>query len=138
MTNILKKHTVNLLLCSVVGLSGCAGGGAAYTPIIDGPVTENYYQDLATCQSLAQQRRYDNADVRTNAVIGAGLGGLAALADNDKGRRGHHDEDGFEEFALGALIGAIFGGGARALETREERKHIVLNCMSGRGYRVLE
>jgi uncharacterized protein YcfJ len=88
-----------------------------------------YSADLGQCRQVAESRDYLNSDTRTGALIGAGLGGLIGLADADDAN--------VEDFIGGAIIGALFGGGERALETRQERKSIVLNCMAGRGHRVV-
>lgn len=118
------------LILSLVSLTACAGGGAAHVPIIDGPITAEYEADLSECQQLAETRRYDNPEVQTDALIGAGVGGLIGLAES------RNDDVG--DFLAGAIIGGLLSGGATALETRHQRKEIVLNCMAGRGYRVLE
>jgi len=124
------KHKIKTgcVIAALTGLSACAGGGAAYVPILDRP-SASADADLADCQALAEQRSYDNADTRTGALIGAGLGGLVGLSNS-------YDGD-FDDFVGGALIGGALGGGSAALQTREERKHIVLSCMAGRGHRVL-
>lgn len=111
----------------LLALGGCASGGAAYQPIVDGPTGAAYQADLADCQQLAETRGYDNSDTRTSAAIGAGLGGIIGLADSGS----------LGEAAVGAAIGGLFGGGSGAIETREERKQIVMNCMAGRGHRIV-
>ncbi|MEL6688376.1 MAG: glycine zipper family protein [Pseudomonadota bacterium] len=107
-------------------ITGCASSGAAYQPVVDGPKGPAYQADLQDCQQLAETRQYDNADVRTSATVGAGIGGLIGAVDGGVG-----------EAAAGAVIGGLFGGGGEALETREERKEIVKNCMVGRGHNVV-
>jgi hypothetical protein len=120
-----------LALCafSLLGLSACATGGAAHQPIIDGPKDAVYHQDLSDCRSFAEERGYDNSDVRTQALIGAGIGGVLGLLDAQSADEG--------DFFTGAIIGGLFGGGSEALETRGQRREILLNCMAGRGHRVL-
>jgi outer membrane lipoprotein SlyB len=108
-------------------------GCASYRPIIDRQSiydTGRYEQDLAECQTYAQQ-----IDPGTNAAIGA-VGGAAVGA------------------ALGAIVGAFFGcpgetagfgaalfgagGGLQgAGQSAQAQKDIVIRCMQGRGYRVL-
>lgn len=128
---MLKNQTIKILplAAAMIVLTGCATGGAAYEPIVDGPKDTLYAQDLSDCQALAETREYLNSDTKTAALAGAALGGLASLT-----RRRHSD---FDDFLEGAVIGALFGGGDRALQTRTERKYIVLDCMAGRGHRVL-
>lgn len=123
----LKFVSLGVAMAGLITATGCASGGAAYQPIVDGPTGPAYQADLADCQQVAEQRQYDNSDTRTSATIGAGLGGIIGLAeDGDIG-----------EAAVGAVVGGLFGGGAGALETREERAEIVKNCMAGRGHRVV-
>lgn len=133
-----------LALASAVALTACAGGGINHEPIIDGPYTQTYAMDVAQCRQIADGRGYDNADVRTAAALGAGLGALAGLIGG--GRSYHHhwrghgrrdNADKTEDVLLGAAIGAATGGGAQALKTREQRRQILLNCLAGRGHRVL-
>jgi len=129
MTFTARKISILLLSAAAFSLSACATGGAAYEPIVDGPKDDIYVADLGECQKLAETREYLNSDTRTAAVVGAGVGGLVGLADA-------YDPN-FEDFVGGAIIGALFGGGDRALKTRTERKYIVLDCMANRGHRVL-
>ena len=109
-------------------LSACAGGGAAYEPIVDGPKNAKFQQDISECQALAEQRNYNNSDVQTGALAGAAVGAVAGLL-----RRGNSNSDPL----IGAAVGGTYGGGGAALGTRAERKNIVKRCMSGRGHRVL-
>ena len=97
-------------LILTLGLTGCASSGAAYSPIIDGEKTSAYQNDLKQCQDLAKERGFLNADLGKNALMGA-LGGSA--------------------------FGAVMGGGRSAISSQSERKNIVKNCMTGRGYKVL-
>ena len=124
-----RSAVLTLSLLPILALSACATGGAAHQPIIDGPQDARYQQDLAQCRTYAEQRSYDNADVRTQALIGAGIGGLLGLSNARSADEG--------DFFTGAAIGAIFGGGAEALETRGQRREILLNCLAGRGHRIL-
>jgi len=129
----IKTNTRNIGVLIISGaaltLTACASGGAAYRPIVDGPQDTKYAADLGECRQVAESRDYLNSDTRTSALIGAGVGGLIGLAEADEGN--------VEDFVGGAILGALFGGADRALETRGERKHIVLNCMAGRGHRVV-
>lgn len=117
------------LSTAALTLTACAGGGAAYQPIVDGPMGAQYSADLSDCRQVAERREYGNSDTQTSALVGAGLGGLVGLADA-------YDPN-VEDFIGGAIVGALFGGGQGALETRGQRKSILLNCMAGRGHRIV-
>ncbi|MGB3456680.1 MAG: glycine zipper family protein [Litorimonas sp.] len=108
------------------GVSGCASTGADYTPVIDGPEAPTFQADLQDCQELATTKKFDNGDTRTDAAVGAGVGAVIGVIDG-----------GVAEAAAGAVIGGLFGAGGGALETRDERKDIVMACMTGRGHKVV-
>ncbi|WP_375209309.1 glycine zipper family protein [Hyphomonas jannaschiana] len=110
-------------------LAACANSGASYEPIADGPTDAVYAQDLDACQAIATERGYINGDTRNNAMIGAGLGMLAGIADDEV-----NDTEGA---ITGAIVGAVAGAGATMIETRGERREIVVDCMKGRGHPVV-
>lgn len=113
---------------AAISLTACAGGGAAYQPIVDGPIDAAFQQDVSECQALAEQRGYNNSDVKTGAAAGAALGGVVGLLQPGKDAG---------NLLAGALVGSAYGGGGAALGTRAERKNIVKRCMIGRGHRVI-
>jgi len=116
-------------------LGGCATGGAAYEPIVDGPKDAQYAQDLSECQQLAEQREYLNGDTKTKAAVGGATGALIGLSHNNRyGRKRRSDGD---AALAGAITGALLGGTRGAMQTRQERKNIVRNCVAGRGYHVV-
>lgn len=116
-------------LSSLLLLSGCSTNTAGnYQPIVDGPRNAQYSADLAACQQLAQQRSYANDDVKTAAVVGGVLGAIAADVDDDKDAATPLE---------GLVAGAAAAGAGRALDTRDERKAIIIKCMQGRGHRVV-
>lgn len=118
-----KVLAVGLLATS---LSGCFTTGAEHRPIVDGGDLANYESDLVECQQLALQRDPNDEETKTSALIGAVIGTLVGLG------------EGAEEAVAGAAVGALIGGGEQAYDTDKDRKHIVINCMRGRGYNVVE
>ena len=114
-----KVIRASALAALAVALGGCFATGAKHRPIVDGSDPWKYEADLAACQDVARQRSYVNADVQMHAAIGGAVGAVA---------------NGVE----GAVAGAAIGGGAAAVDTVRERKAIVINCMEGRGHRVVE
>lgn len=108
-----------------LSITACAGSSARYVPIVDGPQNAQFQADLAACQSVAQQKKFNNGDVRTEALVGAVFGAVAGAVEDSSDAVG------------GAIVGAAFGGGERAWEVRGERKNIVINCLTNRGHNVV-
>ncbi len=112
------------LLASICTISGCA----TYRPLVDRRSIDDpqrYEYDLADCQAYA--RRVDpvasaGAGAFLGALFGAALG--AAVGDHYVAR---------DLATYGAVEGAAVGatGGANA------QVNIIRNCMSDRGYAVL-
>ncbi|MGV6820988.1 MAG: glycine zipper family protein [Parvularcula sp.] len=125
----MKTLIVTTISIGSLALAGCSNTGATYTPITDGPVSPQFQADLSACQRLATERGYLNDDTKSQALIGAGIGALAGLADDDVS-----DTEGA---VAGAVVGALAGGGAGMVETRGQRRQIVIECMKGRGHRVV-
>ena len=125
------RPTLWLATAPLCLLAACAGTGDTFEPVVDGSRGAQYQSDLAACQALSRQKRLDNGETRTAALVGAGLIGLAAAADDE------NDGDRLEAGVLGALIGGAMGAGAGAAEAYGSRQDIISNCMSGRGHRVV-
>jgi len=124
-----EKLFALLIGLGTVSLTACANTGAAYMPIVDGPMGAKYTQDIADCRSLAEQRKLLNGESKEIALLAAGLTGLSILADDKDNDLG--------DALLGAVIGGAVGAGAGAMETRDERKQMMKTCMAGRGHRVV-
>jgi hypothetical protein len=120
----MKHATPSFCLLSVL-VSACAGGGADYTPILDGPPTAAFQSDLSACQALAHDQRQFNQETAGAAILGAGAGALLGAADDDADAAG------------GAIAGALAGGVASAVNASERREAIVVECLRGRGHRVV-
>ncbi len=126
-----KMHSkTNLILVTSLVfttlLTGCANTAADYEPIVDGPKDALFYDDLAACKNLAEQRDYLNDDTKSEALLGAGLGAVVGAIGGDTG-----------DIVGGTLVGGALSAGGGAWEVRGERKNIVIECMSGRGHRVV-
>ena len=124
------KPYVILIATLAVGLilTGCATspGGANYRPMVDtGARIGVYEQDLAECQSYAQRVAGAGEGAAAGAVGGAIVMGLlsAVLGGGGHGRWA----------AAGAVAGGLQGAGAGEANQRA----VVVRCMSGRGYQVL-
>lgn len=113
------------LILSAVGIvlvAACADRGANYRPILDGTPTPAYEADLAACQALARDQ-FDKETLGAT-VLGTGVG--AALGEADNG-----------DALGGAVAGALTGGVASAVDVSDRRAAIVVECLRGRGHRVV-
>ncbi|WP_444944188.1 glycine zipper family protein [Microbulbifer sp. ZKSA006] len=118
----------------VVLLSGCAAQpeqvpGAGGIVIDTWGVNMNQYQvDLAECKGIAystysDQGRRGAAGAAGGAVIGGALGAIV----------GDSSRAALAGAGAGALVGGLSGGSSASAEAT----YIIKNCLSGRGYRVL-
>lgn len=119
------KNLYILALCPIVTLSACADMGASYQPILDGAPSASFQSDLQACQSLAGGQHQLDQDTIGSAAAGGLLG--AAIAE--------HDEGGTAVAGLvgGAVIGLVEG----VSTSTDKREMIVVDCMKGRGHRVV-
>ena len=105
-------------------LAACADSGANYQPILDGAQSETYQADLAACQALARnQNQFDQERVAAT-VLGAGAGAILGEADSG-------------DALGGAVAGALAGGVASSVDVNERREAIIIECLQGRGHRVV-
>jgi outer membrane lipoprotein SlyB len=117
------------LLATLVAAVGLLSACAAYRPLVDMRDVTNrgqYEHDLADCQNFAAPVS-PGVSAGAGAVFGALLGAAlgAAVGDHDLA---------VEATRFGAVEGAVAGGTAGA----DTQVQITRNCMSGRGYLVLD
>lgn len=113
-----------MMLSAGLVVAACADGGAGYDPILDGTASRAYHTDLSECRTLARRQKQLRQQTLGATVLGAGAGAVLGELDDDGDAMG------------GAVAGAVAGGAAGAVEAREQRKAIVVNCLRGRGHRV--
>lgn len=116
------KTQLTLSAAGLVLVAACADSGANYRPILDGTPTPAYEADLRACQALA--RSQFEGETTGAAILGAGAG--AALGEIDSG-----------DALGGAVAGALAGGVAGSVDVNERRQSIVIECLRGRGHRVV-
>ena len=116
------KTKFTALATGLFALVACGDNGARNQPILDGAPTPAYDADLAECRSLAENQF--SQDTLGATMLGAGLG--AALG----------EADGADALG-GAVAGALAGGVASAVDVNERRDSIVIECLRGRGHRVV-
>ncbi len=119
-----------IAIVCLLSLTAC-GVGSNYRPIVDGK-NAKYETDLSACQGLAAQREYMNDDSKIETGLSAGAGALGGAAIG--AGSGHAGEGAVAGLAIGLLAGAI----GSSMKDKEEQKSIVINCMKGRGHKVIE
>ena len=116
----MKKYLLLTIVFASLAITGCA----RHAQIIVDPQGLDmalYKQDLADCQRLADQVESKVAQgIVGGAVVGAIFGEIF-------GSRHHRPAK------LGALSGGLQGGA----DTAYERRRVLKNCLSDRGYRIL-
>ena len=117
------KHL--LLIPAALTVAACADSGANYRPILDGQPTVAFQSDLAACQTLARNQNQFDQETVGASVLGAGAGAVLGEVDDEGDALG------------GAIVGAIAGGAAGAVNASERREGIVVECLRGRGHRVV-
>jgi hypothetical protein len=124
-----RPHRLASALLAAVTV-GCA---SRYEPIVDSRDLDQvqYQTDLTDCREYA-----DRVDVGSGAagggLIGAGVGaaiGAAVGAITGSPGRGA---------AIGAAGGGTSGAASGGLSSAEKKRRVIRNCLSGRGYRVLD
>jgi hypothetical protein len=120
---MMNKRLISLAVC-FVSLSGCADLGSNYQPILDGQPDPIYQSDLQSCQELARSQSFD--EDTAGAVIAGGLFG-SLVGDYESG----------VSSMQGTIAGAFFGLIGATFDGVDQRKSIVIECMQGRGHRVV-
>jgi len=120
----MRVLTATLVACAAAAVSGCASHPE---PIIDmkGVDQEQFVQDWNECEAYA-----DEVQMSKGVAKGAGLGAVLGAA---VGAIGGNSRD----VAEGAAYGGVAGGTDSGLQADREKQYVFKNCMSGRGYRVL-
>ena len=116
-----------LLPCLVL-VAACSSIVDPSGPIVDlkGVDPNQYEDDLADCQGYADEVKIGK-QVAIGAAGGAAVGGAigAASGRNTTG------------MGQAAGTGAVYGGTITGLPAAAEYRHVLRECLRGRGYRVL-
>jgi outer membrane lipoprotein SlyB len=117
-----------LTALALLVVSSCAG----YRPIVDmrGVDQAQYEQDLAECQSYAQQVNPAGQALAggiIGAAVGAAFGAAIGAAWGDPGGGA----------AIGAAAGGTTGVASGAADGAQGQVDVIRRCMEGRGYSVL-
>ena len=109
-------------------LAGCATMKDPSGAIVDlaGVDRAQYEVDLAECRSYADEVPVGK-HVATGAVAGAAVGATAGAV------------SGANKSGIGqtAGVGAVYGGTVAGVSAVKEHRHVLRECLRGRGYRVL-
>lgn len=135
----MKKVQLIIVFVIFSSLAGCAsnpnaigaGYGAGYTPVIDGPQDSKYWTNLAECRALASQVQKNREGEVAGQMVAGALAG--ALVGGMLGGSSYRNESA----AYGAQVGAISGGAEGIGSAARGGKQVIINCMTGRGFRVL-
>jgi outer membrane lipoprotein SlyB len=122
------RNPLRPMAAALVAVVGLLAGCATYRPVVDmQDVTDRgqYERDLADCQNYAAPVS-PGASAGAGAIFGAILGAALGAAVGDH-----------EVAADAARFGAVEGAVAGAAAGAGTEVQIIRNCMSGRGYRVL-
>jgi outer membrane lipoprotein SlyB len=120
----MKPISVFVVVSVVISLSGCARDRI----VIDKQYVDMYAyeRDLAECRTYAEETDSVGAEAAKGAAGGAVVGAaIGAVLGNSRTAE-----------KLGG-VGAITGTLRGAKRSKAEKLQIVKNCLSGRGYRVL-
>ena len=118
----MKRITSALVAASLI--TGCASMGEQYLPLVDRPGPD-YANDLRECQRYAE----GEANGAQAGAGGAILGALFTLAVSAALGAGTDSET--------AIAGAIGGGLGGFTGAQQNQRQVIVNCLAGRGYRVL-
>ncbi len=117
-----------VLLPCVLLAAGCATFKDPSGAIVDmqGVDPGQYALDLAECRKYADEVPVGQ-HVATGAVAGAAVGAAAAAVSGEDS----------SEIGKSAGVGAVVGGATTGVSAVQEHRHVVRECLRGRGYRVL-
>ncbi|TDU31347.1 hypothetical protein DFR24_0715 [Panacagrimonas perspica] len=125
------KASLIVLSVLVLGLAGCANNQV----IVDtkGVDMSRYQQDRRECEGYVEQVSSGGTIAKSaglGAVIGAVVGGAAGAIFGDS-----------TAAARGAAVGGVTGGAQGSVsgiaKGENSKEQVLRNCLSGRGYRVL-
>ena len=117
------------LMC-VVLLTGCANKLIFDPKSSTNPA--NFFADQMECERISEQVSYPEEMAKGAAIQGGASALLGALLAS---KAGISPQLGATN---GFISGAAVGSGSGAYTTIQRRQSIVRNCLSGRGYKILE
>ena len=116
------------MLSGVLVLAACDGYPTSRPLAVDGTRNASFGQDEIECRALAANYNPQKqaGAIGGGAVSGALIGGLTSASGQ-----------GTEGALAGAAIGGLLGAAEGSYEEDEARRQVLINCMQGRGHRVI-
>ena len=133
--NVMTRYKRVVIAAGLIGamMTGCATmPHQGWAPIFDTPdrAKTAYGRDYYDCDTFAAEA-VRHTDLAGDAIGGLLLGAaLGAMLGSVGGYAGHGA-------AYGSILGLASGAGQAAGEQATSYKQVFRNCMTGRGYRVL-
>ena len=125
------RKPVTLTLLAAMTMAGCGSS----RPIIDtgapGFDAVAYQQHLVECQGFADEVEPGRQAVQSALLGAAILGALGAVVGSIDGQVG-------AGAAIGASTGGVVGGVQGAGDAYERRDRVLRNCLTNRGYLILD
>lgn len=133
-----------IIICVSIALSACASTTPHYvanrqvnliTPVIDttvNPKGRDMGQDLKECNYYANSIAGPGMSAMNSGMAGAALGAAVGAI-----TAAYFGADVGYTAGFGALTGGIGGAAGGAAKSVNTKYRVVANCMSGRGYSVL-
>lgn len=117
-----------IVFVSLLGLAACGGYPTSRPLAVDGTRNANFAQDEVECRALAANYnpQQQAGAIGGGALSGALIGGLTSAS-------GESTEGALAGAAIGGLLGAAEG----SYSEDEARRQVLINCMQGRGHRVI-
>lgn len=126
---MLLARPIALAVSAALALGGCANTGANYRPMVDTKDVDmtRFESDLSDCSAYAARTAGAAEMAAVGAVVGALIGAVLATTGGAKRDRGEI-----------ARVGAVSGALGAAADGERDQRTIIRNCLSGRGYKVLQ
>ena len=108
-------------LCLGLMLTACSQ--KPYEPIIDGPVSDTYEQDLAECRKISEQKKTTGANAAASGVSGGLWAGIFGGSTSD--------------IVASVVVGSAIGAADESAQVKGIRDRLVFRCLRGRGHNVI-
>ncbi len=117
-----------LAILAALALAACGDYSSTKPLAVDGTRNESFARDEVECRALAANYNpsKQGGAIGSGALEGALIGGLTSSGSSR-----------VEHGLAGAAIGGVLGAAEGYYEDDEARRQVLVNCMLGRGHRVV-